>query len=368
MRLTRELSTLICTGIIIFILSPGLAACGSGGSRITGIFPENTNVASPGGWPNQTNTGYENAPGYPGHLTDCSSITPRSNTIYKYCDFPDGLSVGNSDRSLTSVTFIGCRFADSSIDWADVKVYGNNIAFVYDTFEPKSAPSASEPIRPTAALANSAGIARGIQQMSPGAIMVSHSDVWGFGAGLQFYYSTRAHPVTVSDTWVHNPRYPGTGPGSDHTDGILDASANGVSYMTIHHDSIIGDGRTQGLALQANTYDHLTITDNYFSGYGYMLDIGTKGVSTNIIFTGNVWGSDIEPYWGPIYNDASFVTSGLGNIWSDNVYHVVPGTSWLNSGNNSLYWWPTDFCAAGQGSCGPHSIIGHTTDYVIPKR
>ena len=43
-----------------------------------------------GGVANQANTGYENAPGYPGHLTDCSSIPIQSNTTYKFCDFPDG--------------------------------------------------------------------------------------------------------------------------------------------------------------------------------------------------------------------------------------------------------------------------------------
>ena len=111
--------------------------------------------------------------------------------------------------------------------------------------------------------------------------------------------------------------------------------------MTFDHNTIVGGGNTQALALQGNVaYDHVTITNNYFSGYGYTLDFGGHTASTNMVFTGNVWDTDIEPAYGPVYASASFTTSGLGNVWQGNKLQVVPGTSWMSAANNGLYWWP----------------------------
>jgi hypothetical protein len=317
-------------------------------------------------YPNQSNTGYQHAPGYPGSLTDCSKVAIQSNMTYKFCNFPNGLRVGNSSTVLTNVTFIGCRFAANAVSDADVAVYSDNVTFQYDTFEPNTVPMGSEPISPySAPTGYTKGNAYGIDQRHTGKLTVDHSDFWGFADAIQFSYSTKAKPVIISHSWFHNPKDPGgTNPTTDdHTDGILNPWG-GISYITIDNNSIIGDGNTQALALQGpGTYDHLWITNNYFSGYGYMICLGGHTKDTNVTFTGNVWSSEFEPAWGPLYDDVNFVTPGLGNTWSGNTYHVATGTTWLAKGNNGLYWWPDDAASTGQSKISTSRIIGHTIDY-----
>jgi hypothetical protein len=307
------------------------------------------------GFAGAANTGYQNAPGYPGHLTDCGNVTVQSNSTYKYCDFAGGLAIGNG---VVDVTFIGCRFASNAVEDADVADYGDGIKFLYDTFEPSTVPAGPGPTSAQApGIANGQGYQYGIDQRVNGSLTVDHSDFWGFEEAMQIGYSSQSKPVVVSNSWIHNPRDPGS---SDHTDGILE-NYGGLSYMTFDHNTIVGDGNTNALALQGQTYDHITITGNYFSGYGYMVNSGANGRSTNMVFTDNVWGSDIKPTFGPLYGGTMYITPGLGGVWHGNTIHVSPGTTWMAAGNNGLFWWPTDGNPSDQGQ-----IIGHSSDYPGP--
>lgn len=335
----------------------GGAAGGSGGTA-------GSSTGGGGGFPDQTNTGYENAPGYPGSLKDCQVTTVQSNTTYKFCNFPNGLDIGNSTTHPTNVTFLGCRFASAAEFDANVADYGSNTTFDYDTFEPNTVPAGSEPTDPHAQpVARASSYQYGIDQRHAGPFTVDHCDFWGFAEGIQFGSSSQSGPLVVRNSWLHNPRDPGGTNAStdDHTDGILE-NYGGLSYMTFDHNSIVGDGNTQALALQGSVkYDHVTITNNYFSGYGYMTSIGAHTQNTNVTFTGNVWSTEFEPAYGPIYDDVSFVTAGLGNTWNNNTIHVAPGTSWMAAGNDGLFWWPGD----GNPSSATQ-IVGHNTDYTGP--
>jgi len=315
-----------------------------------------TTPKSPGsGFPGPANTGYQHAPGYPGHLTDCSNLAVQSNSTYKYCDFTDGLDIGNG---VVDVTFIGCRFASNAVEDANVADYGDGIKFSYDTFEPSTLPAGPGPTSAqTPDIPNGQGYQYAIDQRADGSLTVDHSDMWGFEEAIQLGNSSQSKPVIVSNTWIHSPRAPGS---SDHTDGILE-SYGGLSYMTFAHNTIVGDGNTNALALQGKYYDHVTITGNYFSGYGYMVNSGADGRSTNMVFTDNVWGSDIKATYGPLYGDTMYTTPGLGGVWHGNTIHVLPGTTWMAAGNNGLFWWPGD----GNPS-GPGQIIGHSSDYPGP--
>ncbi len=220
-------------------------------------------------------------------------MTVKSNTTYSFCDFPNGLGVGNAGNQVSNVTFIGCRFAAHNPDDADVADYGVNIRFSYSTFEPSTVAAGSEPTSPTATpIAASQSYEYGIDLRSDGGLTIDHSDFWGFSDAVQFGSSTQAYPLVISDSWIHNPSYDSSG--AAHVDGILD-SYSGASYMTFNHDTIVGNGNTQAIALQGNGgYTHVTITNNYLSGFGYTLDFGAHGTGTEITFTGNTWGSDIE--------------------------------------------------------------------------
>jgi hypothetical protein len=314
-----------------------------------------TGAARPAGLAGASNTGYTHAPGYGGSLRGCGSITIQSNTTYKGCDFPDGLTIGSSTSHPTNVTFIGDRFGSNAIVSANVFDYGSNVTFNYDTFEPNTVAPSTELTSPTAsAIGYTQGYQYGIDQVYDGALTVDHSDIWGFGNAIQIGYSSQSEPVNVSNTWIHNPRNPG---GVDHTDGILENYGH-LSYMVFNHDTIVGDGNTNALALQGPDYSHITITNNYFAGYGYMVNSGGNSDSTDMTFTGNTWGTDIKPAYGPLYGAAMYTTPGLGGVWKDNKIAVVSGTTWMAGGNNGLYWWPTD----GNPS-RPSQIVGHTTDY-----
>src|SRR5450755_2707605 len=312
-------------------------------------------VSAPSGFPNASNTGYENAPGYPGQLTNCSGNI-KSNTTYRYCNFPGGLAIGSANSHPTNVTFIGCRFASNAVADANVADYGSNIVFSYSTFEPSTAAAGAGPTSPYASpLANGPGYQYGIDQRSAGALTVENADFWGFAQAIEFGNSSQPAPLVVTNSWIHNPRAPG---GVDHTDGILE-NYGGVSYMMFNHNSIVGDGNTNALALQGSSpYNHVTITNNYFSGYGYMVNSGSDTRSTNMVFTGNVWGTDFKPAWGPLYGGAMYNTPGLGGVWANNKIEVQSGTTWMAAGNNGLYWWPNDSLPGSSSQ-----IIGHHQDY-----
>ena len=316
-------------------------------------------ASTPSGFPDAANTGYENSAGYPGSLKDCSNVAINSNTTYQYCDFPNGLAIGSASNHPTNVTFVGCRFASNLVNDATVADYGSGIVFSYDTFEPSTVQPGPGPTSPSApAIANSAGYQYGIDQRYAGALTVDHSDFWGFEEAIQLSYSSKAEPVIISNSWIHNPRSPGS---SDHTDGILE-NYGGLSYMVFDHNSIVGNGNTNALALQGEAgYSHVTISNNYFSGYGYMVNSGADTKSTDMTFTGNVWGTDIEPIFGPLYGNAMYTTPGLGSVWSGNTIYVQPGTAWMAAGNNGLYWWPGD-----TNPSNSHQIIGHKTNYPGP--
>ncbi len=358
-RLKRPASLIASGAIILVLLLVGLMFA----------IPRMEHGALPPGkptaFPGPADTGYARVPGYPGHLTDCSRVTIRSNTTYRFCDFADGLAIGNPKSSPANVTFVGCRFASGNMFDADVADYGSDIAFSYSTFEPNTVRAGTEPSSSSAqTVARNASYQYGVDQRHPGALTIDHSDFWGFADAVQIGYSSQAAPLTISNTWIHNPRDPGgTNPAtSDHTDGILE-SYGGLSYITLNHNAIVGNGNTQAIGLHGSArYDHITVTNNYLSGYGYMVCTGAHTEDTNMVFTGNVWSTEFKPVFGPMYDGVSYTTPDLGGIWRGNTIRVVPGTSWMAVANNGLYWWPDD-----RNPTNSHQIVGHAHDYPGPS-
>jgi hypothetical protein len=355
------------TAVIAGLVSLGLKIADHGSAARPHMSgPVNSHFASgsslqqtPTGFPGQADTGYENAPGYPGHLTDCSRLIIQSYATYRYCNFPNGVTIGSATSHPINVTFIGCKFSSNAVVNADVATYGKGSTFLYDTFQPSTVRLDSEPASPYAkSSVYNHGYQYGIDQRYDGSLTVDHSDFWGFAEAIQFKYSNRSSPLTVKNSWIHNPRSPGR---VDHTDGILNSYGR-QSYIIFNHNTIIGNGNTNALALQGPGYSHVMITNNYLSGYGYMVNTGGYSFSTWITFTGNVWGTDIEPIFGPLYNDAMYMTSGLKNVWRNNTIYVSPSTAWMARGNNDLYWWPTD-----RNPLNKTRIVGHKKDYAGPS-
>jgi len=287
--------------------------------------------APPNGFPDASTTGYRNAPGYPGKLTRFTG-TVQSNKTYKFMEFPDGAYM----PGISNVTFIGCRFTSNEVVDATVVIFGDNITFQYSSFEPVGAPGAARTVN------YRDGYQYAIDQRGSGNFTVEHSDFWGWGNAIQFGASTQANPVIVKDSWFHHPRTDG---GVDHTDAILE-SYGGPSYMIFDHNTIVGVGNTNGLALQGKDYSNVTITRNYFSGFGYTVNAGGNGSGNrNVRFVGNTFGTDLRPVYGPLYG----WRDGSGNLWRQNKWRTAPGGYSSRSEDNGKYWWP-------DGSL-------HTTDY-----
>lgn len=280
------------------------------------------------GWPNATNTGYKNAPGYTGGLTTFSGSI-QSGQTYRFMYFPNGVSIS---KGVTNVTFFGCRFTSNAVDNANVTTAGDNITFDYSTFEPKVAAGASP-----STVAYNAGYQYAINQTAPGKITADHSDFWGWGNGIQFYWSSKDKPLTVRNSWFHHARDDGND--IDHTDAILANDGINISYVVIDHNTIVSVGNTNGLALQydGHNYDHITVTNNYFSGFAYTVNVGGDGHITNLTFTGNTFGTDIKPGYGPLYG---WRGGGSGNTWRNNKWRVAPGTTWSTASNDGKYWTP----------------------------
>jgi hypothetical protein len=172
--------------------------------------------------------------------------------------------------------------------------------------------------------------------------------------------------LVVQDSWIHDPSAAGSS-NQYHVDGIL-SNDGGTGYMTFNHNTISAAGNTNGLALQTSgggssgtPYEHVTVTNNFFSGFGYMVNTGGDTDSQHVVFTGNVWGTDFEPTFGPLYGSDMYTTPGLNNVWRGNTIYVTPGTSWMSARNNGLYWWPTDASPSN-----PRQIVGHKSDYSGP--
>jgi hypothetical protein len=259
-------------------------------------------------------------------------------------DFPGGVSIGSTSNLVQNVTFYGCRFSSNAVDMWDVVNFGDNITFNYDTFQPSAVTAP-----PTA---YNKGYQYGIEERTSwyfpnnGGMTVDHSDFWGWGNAIEFHTSTQTKPLIVRNTYFHDARADG---GIDHTDAIL-SNDGGPTYMVFDHNRIVSTGNTNGLALQyaGSAYNHVTVTNNYFSGFGYTVNIGGSGHLSNSTITGNTFGTDIQPGIGPLYG-----WGGTADTWRNNKYAYTPGTTWAPSSINGKYWWPDD------GS----SYTGHTTDY-----
>jgi hypothetical protein len=333
-----------------------LAACGGDppnrGQGDAGTDSGTDGSTSPAGWPGAQNTGYRNAPGYPGALqpysptpiagNDCSGPITSGKT-YSFCLFENGFRVGDASTHPTGVTFVGCRFTSNSLDDANVATHGDDIVFDYCSFEPSQSAAPPTPY--------SNGYQYGIDQRYDGKLTVDHSDFWGWGNAIQIGFSSQAKPLTIANSWFHDARDDG---GIDHTDAILENYGGpGFSYMTFHHNTIVSVGNTNGLALQNGNdagYDHTTVTENYFSGFGYTVNLGGGKTITNTVFTDNVWGTDLQQtyfnYYGPWTPNAA-----NANTWRRNTVHYAaagtrlqgddPNGYVVQASDDGMYWVPT---------------------------
>ena len=331
------------------------ASVSGGGSAIT----SRPNDGS-GYWPDSSNTGYLHAPGYTGSLATGNPYGITSSTTYSQMSFngcnPGFLSAGGASP-VSNVTFDGCLFWGVFPNSWLVRCAGSNFTFNYCSFMPtqggaprwvNNANSYQYSVLYDGSLTSGADV---------GKLTVANCDFWGFGDAFQIDGSTQAAPHSITGSWFHHAAdtvlSPGGGDSLYHTEAIL-CTVGGANetYVVISGNTIDSLGITNGIALQLDGgayYSNITAENNYISGWGYSVQIGGNGSgNSNITFTGNIWSTASEAYWGPLYG-----WGGTGNTWRRNLYQCFSGDPVTSSGGdtnpiglttagNGQYWWPTD--------------------------
>jgi hypothetical protein len=297
---------------------------------------------------------------YNGYIFNGVTISV-SNVQFISCDFNSGANPLLVEGS--NISFIGSRFQSNSVQYTNVVLAdgASNISFSYDSFTPLATYYTSPPgeVWPSAgagmntytqvpdvnAINGNKGYQMGlwIGGTNGGPVTVDHSDFWGFGNAIVLNQSTAQ--MTFTNNWIHDAA--DASPQGYHTDGIgyLNGGA-GPSNVLIEGNTIASMGNSNGIAFQAATsgYNNMQIIHNYLSGFGYTVAPGTPGNVhfTNSSFVDNVLGTDIRPWWGPLY-----AWTQTGNVWKCNTVHVIPSTTW-STGNwtpttaqDGLYWVPT---------------------------
>lgn len=284
-------------------------------------------------WADSTNTGYRNAPGYPGSLTK-GPATPgglASGQTYKFLDFP-GATFGSSSSSLlTGATFIGCRFKAVSVLDALTISHTRDCTFSYCSFEP----GVSAPPVPFNSSYQYGFVAGGPYNSQAQGLKLSHCDFWGFGNAIEGCGGSATHPTLIEWCWIHDAA--ADGGGQYHTDGIgMTDTGSSLSYVTVDHCRIESHGNTNGLAWQSGTYSNMAVTNNLFSGFGYTVAIWGKG--SNIRFEDNTYSTRFKPDFGPLYPQSFWTTSG--SSWKRNKWLVPAGAEWGNTAHNGWFWIP----------------------------
>jgi hypothetical protein len=305
--------------------------------------------APPPGFPDATNTGYTNDPGYRGSLTTWgggNAITSSNQTINQTY-FPGGIDLGANGSPISNVTLNGCLIDGHGTSAALCLLYGDNFTFNFCTFRPDTVPAPPTPYTQgyQYGIVGSGGFNTTIQQLT-----VNACDFWGFGNAIDCFGSTQAKPQVFKNNWVHDARDDG---GIDHTDGIGSLNGGASDYVVVNHNTIMSAGNTNGLAYQgtgAATYSNFTVINNQFSGFGFCVGIyrGTNQVNTT--FTGNTFNTILLPNNGPLYPaPVSWWQSGSPTfgLWRGNKWLVPNGAAWGTPSNSGKFWIPNSNSIVG---------------------
>lgn len=216
-----------------------------------------------------------------------------------------------------------------------------------------------------------------------GLVTIDRCDMWGMGDGVNFGYRS-AGQINVTDCWIHDTKYDQYPPqpnNNDHTDGIgyLTGLAPPAKNILIRHNTIAGIGNTNGIGFQhmaplwslrtnysqgaqvagsdnnaytsninnnlginpvgdrsgswtlngPNYYSNISVINNYLTGFNNVVDIGAVAnplANNNVVFTDNVFASDLM--WGTrlLYHDYSRMFTGTTNVWRRNILQLYPAS------------------------------------------
>ena len=160
-------------------------------------------------------------------------------------------------------------------------------------------------------------------------MMTGVKDVFGDATGTQVLNNNISNYETgvqlgaglVQGNFIHNPGYIT----ADHTNGIM-SNGGGTALLTINHNTVFNDrGQTDAVALfeDFGVQTNRRVTNNLLAGGGYSLYGGQKAggpASSNIVISGNRFGTGYFAQAGQYGPVTQFDSSGSGNVWSGNVW------------------------------------------------
>lgn len=299
------------------------------------------------GWPSAANTGPAAAPDYPGALTPHDGSPILSNSTYSFKSF-DGLEIGSAATPVHNVHFHGCAINDTAVNAALVKLYADGpVALTYCELGPSVA-FEQDVMVPFADSVQYGITFSGAFSTFHDWLLLDSCLLYGYGNAVDTGNpgSSLTKPVTMRHCALLTAAQDGfdTGEASPyHTDGIGHLSGlGGEAYMLIEHNTIESLGNTNGIALQAGVYDHITVRQNLLGGYGFTVAIWNNpalGLATNTTFTDNVFSTRLRPTFGPLY--AMDFYTAPGSVWARNRLLVPDDAAWGDPAHSGRYWIPT---------------------------
>lgn len=322
-----------------------------------------------GRWPDMSNTGHVNGPGFAG-LTDFTTgmtasgsvfVQPANGTVFNGVRFAGKSYLGYLGVG-DFLTFRNCLFEGTWPNDNLVQMYpSTSIRFEYCTFRPFGLSSPPGHPGPGSGY-SSAHSSPGTPYLSSWQYIASYTvgqtaefyfcDIWG-NAGIEAtggaspdmparfvgcYIHDQADNDTSGATAASAPIY--------HHDGIGPDSAGGSHDTVIDWCTIASIGNTNGIALQgSSTYTRIKVSRCYLSGWGYAVSIGatTPWLDTYTSVTDCVFSAELPAVFGPTYGNL-WSSGDVSNVWRRNRYQVRGGD--LNGNyapsDHGRYWWPTD--------------------------
>jgi hypothetical protein len=415
------------------------------GQPVGASVPNPVGFAAAPGWPGSFQNGIGVWAGLPnpcsmsqlatflgGSIPSGSPGTPRE---IKFLDIDGGGSSnsisadGAGHGAIHDVSFIGCRFQAASIRSSynvDCFTVGsNNIMFSYCSMTPRRTAGPFYSKVPSPAVFDiavpgswpSSSVGTGLQDQGGGVaplagggagtyqtpylsgsafsiaigattgtyLIVDHCDMWGNAYGVSGA-ATSTTPVTVTDSWMHDNRFP-TAPvwdpkfpyiadttfltgayvvGSDGNNYLCainntginpvgDVTGHWVSFSTNDHSEVLGYSQGGGpppanwtvrhntMATLGNTgvfvwqtttghYQNISMVNNYLSGTGEVIDLGTLasgGANTGWVFTDNIFATDLRFVHTCIDHSVQPIRpqfTRTGNVWRRNKLQLYPGS------------------------------------------
>ncbi len=173
--------------------------------------------------------------------------------------------------------------------------------------------------------ADNGGSDYAINSGSAGDLTVTYTDMSLFGTGVQTAVGTIEHNY-IHDLQVFIPQ---GSPDYYHSDAIISGGGS-VGGLYIHHNTLLnqisalqGGTAAVGLFADFGPQFNVVVDDNFLAGGAYTT-YGGNLASHDVAFTNNKFSTIFWPnsgYYGP---SAYFLSAGVNNVWSNNIWADGP--------------------------------------------